>query len=132
MTKLSIAFAIIALSVGCGSKKDPEKKLETSTKPTEQPNPDDKSQPDRAADKATPTAGGSLPSDCGEYRALIDKLSSCGEKIPAATRDQLKKHFDTEWAAWEKTPAEGKAQLASVCKTAADNVKIAASAPCGW
>jgi hypothetical protein len=81
---------------------------------------------------AAPAAGGGdLPAECGEYKAMIDKLASC-DKMPQASRDALKQSYDSTSAAWASVPAEGKAALSTACKAAADATKQAAGQLCGW
>lgn len=139
MKKLSTLFAIVAMTTGlglAGCKKDPEKTTETPVaKPTEPAKPDiakpDIAKPeDRKPEdtKVQPTAAADLPAECGEYKAGIEKLATC-DKLPQQSRDSLKQAYEASSAAWASVPAEGKAALATACKSAADALKQTA-APC--
>ncbi len=72
-------------------------------------------------------AGGDLPAECGEYKAAIEALAKC-DKLPQQTRDALKQSYEQTSTAWASIPAEGKAALATACKSAADAVKQSAAA----
>ena len=79
-----------------------------------------------------PVAG--LPAECNAYQAMIEKLAAC-DKLPAASRDMLKKTFDESsqtWANYDKLPDDAKAALTSGCKQGADALKQAAGATCGF
>jgi hypothetical protein len=75
-----------------------------------------------------------LPAECTEYKALIEKLAAC-DKMPAASRDMLKKSFDDTakaWADFDKLPADAKTALTGGCKQSADALKKAAGPTCGF
>lgn len=72
-------------------------------------------------------AAGDLPAECGEYKAAIEALAKC-DKLPQQTRDALKQSYEQTSTAWASVPAEGKAALATACKSAADAVKQSATA----
>ncbi|MGN6108426.1 MAG: hypothetical protein ACTHU0_25200 [Kofleriaceae bacterium] len=145
MKKISTLFAILALSTTIGlagcKKKDEAKKDDTAAKPTEpakadEPKADEpKAEPAKAdepkADEPAAAAAGDLPAECNEYKSMIEKLASC-DKLPQASRDALKQAFDQASGAWAGVPAEGKAALATGCKTGADALKQAAASVCGW
>jgi hypothetical protein len=87
-----------------------------------------------AAGSAAPTegsaaaAGGAdLPQDCKDYQAAIEAFTKC-EKVPAAARDAAKKSFEGASASWATATEEIKAQMGSVCKSAADGLKQSLSA----
>jgi hypothetical protein len=83
---------------------------------------------DPAAGSAAPAAGGGdLPAECNDYKAAIEKLATC-DKLPAETRDALKKAYEQTSTAWASVPAEGRAALATSCKSAADAVAQSAAA----
>jgi hypothetical protein len=86
---------------------------------------------DKKDDKAAGGGGGGdLPAECNDYKAAVEKLASC-DKLPQATRDQMKQAFDTASTAWKDVgslPAEAKKALSDGCKTAADAVTKAAEA----
>jgi hypothetical protein len=82
--------------------------------------------------RSTPTAG--LPAECNDYKAMVEKLAAC-DKLPAASRDMLKKSFDDSSKAWtdfEKLPADAKTALTNGCKQGAEALKKAAGATCGF
>jgi hypothetical protein len=80
---------------------------------------------------APAAAAGDLPAECNDYKAAIEKLSSC-DKMPQAARDALKNAFDQASGSWASLPAEAKAGLATACKAGADAVMQSAKATCGW
>jgi hypothetical protein len=85
-----------------------------------------------AGSGAAPAAGGGdLPAECNDYKAAIDKLSSC-DKMPQQARDALKNAYDQASAGWANLPAEAKANLATACKAGADAVMQSAKQVCGW
>jgi hypothetical protein len=84
-----------------------------------------------AAPAAAGGGGGDLPKECQDYKAAIDKLSSC-DKMPQQARDAMKQGFDTASKAWAGLPADAKASLATGCKAGTDAVNQSAKAVCGW
>jgi hypothetical protein len=115
MKKLIMMCALGALALsGC---KD---------KPKEAPAPVQKATDDKPKDDK-----GALPAECNDYKAAVDKVATC-DKLPAETRDQLKKAFDTTSATWASLAPEAKAGLAPSCKAALDAVTTAAKTTCGW
>jgi len=80
---------------------------------------------------APAAASGDLPSECNDYKAAIEKLSSC-DKMPQQARDALKNAYDQASAGWANLPAEAKANLATACKAGADAVMQSAKQVCGW
>jgi len=127
----ALAFALAA----CGSKEEPAPAPGSASaagpaRPTEQ------APPPRPAAEATPAppmpGDGALPAACDEYRATILRLAQCGDAIPPSTRDNLRAHFEQQWAGWAKLPEAEQRALAAICKSSADSVKEAASAACGW
>jgi hypothetical protein len=86
-----------------------------------------------AAGSAAPAAagGGDLPAECNDYKAAIEKLSTC-DKMPQQARDALKNAYDQASAGWANLPAEAKANLATACKAGADAVMQSAKQVCGW
>jgi hypothetical protein len=146
MKKLTTLFAIVALSttVGlAGCKKKNAAEGSDKAAPADKPAEGDKMAGDKAAtpptpdkkpdDKAAaaPAAAGDLPQECQDYKAAIDKLSSC-DKMPQQARDAMKQGFDTASAAWANLPADQKAALATGCKAGTDAVNQSAKAVCGW
>jgi hypothetical protein len=79
-----------------------------------------------------PAALADLPQECLDYRATIDKLSTCGDKLPADVRDALKQRFDESVQGWTKLPAEAKKSLGPACKAGVQAVEANAKAQCGW
>ncbi len=115
MKTLMTMLAVIALA---GCKHDKDKEAPAPVQKAAEPAPADK-------------AAAPLPADCNDYKAAIDKLASC-DKLPAETRDQLKKAFETTSSAWASLTPEAKAGLGPSCKTALDAVNTAAKTTCGW
>lgn len=78
-------------------------------------------------------AVGDLPAECGDYKAMIDKLAAC-DQLPAAARDALKQSFDAMAQQWSKgaPSADAKQTMATACKQGADAVRQVATTPCGW
>lgn len=85
-----------------------------------------------AAGSSADPALADLPQDCLDYRAAIDHLSQCGDKLPADVRQLLKDRFDESVAGWAKLPAEAKKSLGPSCKAAVTAVEGAAKEKCGW
>lgn len=85
-----------------------------------------------SAGSADSAAFADLPQSCLDYRAAVDKLSQCGDKLPADVRQLLKDRFDESVAGWAKLPKDAKASLADACKAGASAVESAAKEKCGW
>jgi hypothetical protein len=85
-----------------------------------------------AAAAIDPAALADLPQDCLDYRTAIDRLASCGDKLPADVRDALKQRFDESVQGWAKLPAEAKKSLGPACKAGTQAVETNAKAQCGW
>ena len=142
MKKLTVMFACVAMSLtlgvaGCKKKKE-EAKTETAPKTEEKAGDmkggDMKAGETKPDDKAAPAAGGDLPTECNEYKGMIEKLASC-EKMPQQSRDALKQGYDAMsqgWANIGSMPAEAKKAMADGCKQGTDALKQAAGAMCGW
>lgn len=79
-----------------------------------------------------PAAFADLPQECLDYRTTIEKLSSCGDKLPADVRDALEQRFDESVQGWAKLPAEAKKSLGPACKAGVQAVESNAKAQCGW
>jgi hypothetical protein len=71
-----------------------------------------------------------LPPECLAYKALADKLATC-ERL-GKQRDLLKGEFDKSWKAWGELPAEQRADVAARCTHAANTLRSAVAAACGW
>ncbi len=139
MPNLTKLLAIALMTTGLGltaCKTEPAKAKEVPVaKPTEDKPADTKPADTKPADTkpadtkpAEPiAAAGDLPAECGEYKAAIEKLATC-DKLPQQTRDALKQSYEQTSTAWASVPAEGKAALATACKSAADAVKQSATA----
>lgn len=75
-----------------------------------------------------------LPTECNEYKMMVEKLAAC-DKLPQASRDMLKKAFDDSSKAWtniDTLPDDAKAALVATCKQGADALKQTAGATCGF
>ena len=134
MKKLTMLLAIaLAPAIGCKSDKQEappapiQKPIEqTPTTPTTPPPAATPTAPDKMA-----TPADKLPMECVDYKAAIDRLASC-DKLPAATKDSLKKAYDQQAASWTSTPADQKDKLGPSCKASVDAVNAAAKLTCGW
>jgi hypothetical protein len=149
MKKLTILFASAALALSLGAagckKKEAEKKADdkamtTPTDPNAKPvDPAKPADPGTTTTTTTttttpPAPAGDLPAECGDYKAMIEKLASC-DKMPQQSRDALKQGFDAMsqgWANVGSMPAEAKKAMADGCKQGTDALKNAAGAMCGW
>lgn len=149
MKKLSILFACVALTftLAAGCKKKEEKKADDKAMTTDKP-ADTAAKPDEAkpADTAAKPAdgegsaaapaggGGDLPSECNEYKEMVEKLATC-DKMPQQSRDALKQSYDAMSQGWANVgamPEEAKKAMADGCKQGTDALKQAAAAMCGW
>jgi hypothetical protein len=137
MKKLSTLLAIVAMTAGLGvagcKKKTEQTKEPAAAKTTDEKGSAEVAKPDekKPEEKKEATPPADLPAECGEYKTAIDKVATC-DKLPQATRDALKQSYDQTSASWVNIPAEGKAALGTACKSAADAIKSAAAAACGW
>ena len=146
-TVLTALACATAIAGGCKDKAKPAEATGSATPVTAQKVADDKgsaatpgsgsgsgsgSSATAATTPVTPPAGaGGMPADCNDYKAAIDKLASC-DKLEAATRDALKQAYQQVSAGWPSLPAEAKANLAAMCKTALEKVNQAAKTTCNW
>lgn len=62
-----------------------------------------------------------LPPECDAYREAIDKLAECNA-LPLASRDALKKSYESAAQKWASIPADGRAALANTCKDGAEAI----------
>lgn len=85
-----------------------------------------------AGGSGDPAAFADLPQECLDYRAAVDRLAQCGDKLPADVRQLLKERFDESVAGWAKLPAEAKKSLGDACKAGVTAVEGAAKDKCGW
>jgi len=137
MPNLTKLLTLVAITTGLGltaCKTEPAKTQETPVaKPAENPPTETKpteTKPTEAKPedtKAQPTTAGDLPAECAAYKAGIEKLATC-DKLPAEARASLKQAYEASATGWASVPAEGKAALATACKTAADALAQTAAA----
>jgi hypothetical protein len=76
----------------------------------------------------TMVAGGDLPPDCADYKAMIERLSTCS-KMPQQSRDALKQSFEQMEKMWKdlgSMPPESKKAMGDACKQGADALRQAA------
>ena len=112
---------VMGEAMGMGDKAEPKMDKPAMDKPADG---------SAAAGSAAPAAAaGDLPAECNDYKAAIDKLSSC-DKMPKEARDAMKSAFDQASTSWAGLPAEAKASLATACKAGADAVKQSSAAMC--
>lgn len=133
MKKLTSVFAIVAMAAAlaaCPKKKDEPKE---APKPAADVTPVAAKETPKTPDPVKPEDKGpavELPQECLEYRALVDKLDKC-DKL-GKSRDTLKASADESWKAWSALPAADKPGVAPACQQAAQGLKTAAAAACGW
>jgi hypothetical protein len=72
-----------------------------------------------------------LPIVCGEWKAAIEKLSTC-TAIPQNARDSLIAVYKDASRDWGQLPADAKRNLIVVCRAGADSVLKGAKVTCGW
>ncbi|MEJ7600625.1 MAG: hypothetical protein WKG01_22145 [Kofleriaceae bacterium] len=131
MNKLAVAMMLVTLALtGCPRKKE-EAKTDPAPKVVEPPKPDETKPDDKVL---TPEVkpedqkkAAAYPAECTEYQAAITKASAC-EKL--ATRADLKKKFEDQWAAWDKLDDAGRTAAAAECKTLAASVTEATTKAC--
>jgi hypothetical protein len=130
------AIATVLALAACGSKKEPPPAPGSASAaapaPAAKPAPPPPPSATPEAPPAPPIAVAGLPEACNEYRATIQRLAQCSDALPQATRDNLRTHFEQQWAGWAKLPEQDKQTLAGICKSSSDTVKEAAKAGCGW
>lgn len=138
LLRLVVALACVA----CGDSKPDERREAPSTKsidvtqpttaappaPAPTPSPPPAEQP--AAPTGSATAAADFPAECNDYRAVVDKMNAC-DKF-GSQKQQLADTFAKSWEAWSKLPADGRASLATSCKTAADSIRKIGAGACGW
>jgi hypothetical protein len=73
----------------------------------------------------------SLPPECKEYHAVIERLASC-DKMPAQARAALRDAYRQAAAGWTNLPPEALANLAKACKAGTKAVSQSAKSVCGW
>jgi hypothetical protein len=132
----SLAFVSTLGLAGCKKKtgdatadKPTEGEVKTAEKPAAAPATAGTGS--AAATATAPAPAGDLPAECNEYKAAIDKLSTC-DKMPQQARDALKQAYDQSSAGWASLPADAKANLATACKAGTDAVTASAKQSCGW
>ena len=86
---------------------------------------------DAPAAAPVPLGKDGLPVVCGEWKAAIDKLSTC-TAIPQNARDSLIAVYKDASRDWGQLPADAKTNLNVVCRAGADSVLKGAKATCGW
>ncbi len=84
-----------------------------------------------SAARPADVAPGELPKECGEWKAMIDKLATC-EKMPEAQRKVMKDAYLEASKTWDGLPPDGRAALAQSCKAGAEAIQSSAKATCGW
>lgn len=79
-------------------------------------------------------AGKDLPSECGAYAAMIEKLASCEAMRPSA-REALRRGYvaiSRSWPQVATVSAEAKRAIADRCTQGLDATRQTASTICGW
>jgi hypothetical protein len=142
LTVLSLGAFLATAAAGCKKKEEATKPADKPAEPAAAPTPapapapaptepakTEEAKPAEGA-AAAPAAGGTGIAECDEYVAQIEKLAKC-DKMPAEAKKPLQDAADAQKASWagaKDMPAEGKAGLATGCKTGADAVKQAMTA----
>jgi hypothetical protein len=81
-----------------------------------------------------PTVAENLPAECGNYKAMIEKLASC-DKMRQSSRDALRRGYDAISRSWTNIgsqSAEATKVMADRCKQGMDTTKQAAGTMCVW
>jgi hypothetical protein len=73
-----------------------------------------------------------LPKECLDYRATVEKLATCGDKLPADVREVLTHQFDESAKGWAKLPPDAKKTLGPACDAGRKAIETNAKAQCGW
>jgi len=121
MTNYKLAF-LLAASLVCGS---------LATAACSSGGASAGSEPKAGAATTTTTAAASGDSigvaECDQYLAAYETCLK--DKVPAAARDMMKTSFENTRASWRQAAAtpEGRAGLATACKTARDAARQAMS-----
>ncbi|MGE5181175.1 MAG: hypothetical protein ACM31C_03895 [Acidobacteriota bacterium] len=84
-----------------------------------------------SAERPADVKPGELPKECGDWKAMIDKLASC-DKMPEAQRKVMKDAYLEASKTWEGLPPDGRTALAQACKAGAEAIESSAKATCGW
>ena len=115
MTNYKLAF-VLAAGLICGS-------LATAACSSGDPAAGAQSK-DAPAQTAPAASGDSIGvAECDQYLAAYE--SCLKDKVPAAAREMMKTSFDSTRASWRQAAAtpEGRAGLATACKTARDGAR---------
>lgn len=147
--KLVVAILLALSAAGCSNSKPDERKEAPATKTTgETPYVDPTKPVEKPAEKpvepappagsaagsattmAPPAPGADLPKECQDYKAMVDKMTTCEKFGPQKAK--LADAFTASWTAWEKLPADGKAKLAEECKKSAATIQSVGAAACNW
>jgi len=118
MTNYKLAF-LLAATLICGSLASAACSSGGASAGSESKAADSKA---GAATTTTAAASGDSigVAECDQY--LVAYESCLKDKVPAAARDMMKSSFETTRASWRQAAAtpEGRAGLATACKTARD------------
>jgi len=83
--------------------------------------------PPSAAEK-TPSG---LPTECDDYEAAIQRLSTC-DRMSKQARETLIKAYADAAESWKKLPEAGRSNLKGSCKSGAEAVLAMGRGQCGW
>ncbi len=72
-----------------------------------------------------------LPVVCGDWKAALDKLSTC-TALSQRARESLQAVYADVSKDWGQLPADAKRNLVAICRAGADSVWNGAKATCGW
>lgn len=129
MTNYKLAF-VLAAGLVCGSLATAACSSGGASAGSEsRPAADSKAGPATTATTATAAASGESigVAECDQYLAAYE--SCLKDKVPAAARDMMKTSFESTRASWRQAAAtaEGRAGLATACKSARDAARQAMS-----
>lgn len=78
------------------------------------------------------SAAAELPAECGEYKALMERLANCSS-FPKAQREAYEQAYKSVIGALAAAQNDaGRAQMVQGCKTTVDVIRQSAAATCGW
>jgi hypothetical protein len=83
------------------------------------------------AGSAAEKAPSGLPTECDQYEAAIQRLSTC-DRMSKQARETLVKAYADSAEGWKKLPEAGRANLKGSCKSGADAVLAMGRTQCGW
>jgi hypothetical protein len=117
-------FAMALAAMGCKGKSDSEQQPAPAPAPAPAP-------PQQPIKKEPPIAVAGVPTECTDYKAAIERLSTC-DKLDVQTRAKLRHEYNIAANMWNQMSTADKAKLVDACKGGIHAVEEAAKTPCGW